>query len=183
MNNPSINRWGFNLFWYKMWYTDRIYSKLANQDNIFQKLIYLYLNYGVLYPENPFLNNYWHPYIWNTTEDFFINHNTKYYRVARFRSVAMNIDSTYFLRIKLKNIHASRIWLLRYHGWLIINFYCFQPTINSSRKHHPRYSIKKDRDFFLTNMVPNYSELRRSKMLLTFVFSKSISNVANYYSF
>jgi hypothetical protein len=31
------------------------------------------------------------------------------------------------IRIKKKNLHFSKLWILKYQGWLIVNLYLLQP--------------------------------------------------------
>jgi hypothetical protein len=77
-----------------------------HQDDLADKLIYLFLNFGVLHAKNIFFNKYWFKKIKNYV---FNDHITKYYRVVRFKNVSLNIDSLYYTRIQLKNIYFSRI--------------------------------------------------------------------------
>ena len=72
MSNPSINRWGLNLFWYRFWYNDKINSLIINQDNIINKLILIYTHFGLLHNKNLFFNKYW---FFNSSNIEFINQN------------------------------------------------------------------------------------------------------------
>jgi hypothetical protein len=59
MSNPSINRWGLNLFWYKYWFTDKNNALVIHQDNIINKLMLIYLHFGLFFTKNIFFNKYW----------------------------------------------------------------------------------------------------------------------------
>ncbi len=54
MSNPSINRWGLNLFWYRYWFNDKNNALVVHQDNVVNKLLLTYLHYGLLFTKNIF---------------------------------------------------------------------------------------------------------------------------------
>ena len=58
MGNPVITRLGINQFWYKHWYSDTTTSQNIKQDDSFEKLINIYLNYGLSFNTNPFIHEY-----------------------------------------------------------------------------------------------------------------------------
>ena len=49
MSNPTINRWGLNLFWYKYWYTDKNYNLNTQIDAAMVYLVHTFLNFGILF--------------------------------------------------------------------------------------------------------------------------------------
>jgi len=125
MSNPSINRWGLNLFWYRFWYNDKKNSLIVNQDNLFNKLMLIYIHYGLLLPNNIFLNNYWFNISKKNNRSLIEDFSIKYFRIIEYKNKVLNEYKSYKIRNKLKNLYFSKIWILRYQNWLIINFYCF----------------------------------------------------------
>ena len=84
MSNPSINRWGLNLFWYRFWYNDTNNSLVIHQDNLINKLILLYMYYGLLYPQNMFINKYWYFTYKIKHNILHDNFNIKYFRLVEY---------------------------------------------------------------------------------------------------
>lgn len=131
LSNPSINRWGLNLFWYRYWYTDKLQQAYIQQDYIFNQLLYTYILYGILTPHNLFLSKYWHDTIENINWKHQISYNEKYYRKGELKGLAVEDVNTIRLRIKVKHLYFSKIWILRFQNWVILNFYSFQPIKKS----------------------------------------------------
>lgn len=179
MSNPSINRWGLNLFWYRYWYNDKTNSLTIHQDNIFNKLILLYLHYGLLYNKNIYINKYWYVNYKFNYFSLLSSSNVKYFRIIEYKNKIVNETKTYRLRNKIKNLYFSKIWILRYQKWLIINFYCFQPL--TSRKSKKNLS-KKNLNFYIdkNNFYKFY--IKRYRLFL-FTFINNFFNSQNYYLF
>jgi hypothetical protein len=183
LSNPSINRWGLNLFWYKIWYSDKNYAPSLHQDHILTKLIEIYLMYGILLNNNMFIHKFWYYYKFFKTKNYYNEHNIKYYRLMNFKSVAMNINSSYTVRIKIKNIYIMKIWLLRYHNWIIINFYCFQPPKKKFNKQYTSTSMKKHLDFYLNKKRNNLVTIQRLKYAINYYTTCKYTSRTNFYSF
>lgn len=179
LSNSSINKWGLNLFWYNFWIVDKNYAEIIQQDKIIQKLIFFYLNFGVLFPKNIFFNKYWYLNKFSFL-NYFNEHNLKYYRMVNFKNEAMGIDSNYTVRNKIKNTYFTKIWILRYQKWLIINYYCFRPMI---RKKNDDFSWKKkDLLFFMKENKKKTISFKRLKLIL-FFFINIKFNTNFYYKF
>lgn len=179
MSNPSINRWGLNLFWYRFWFVDKNLSKNLHSDAFIDELVYLFLNYGILFYKNIFFNKYW---FFNKIKfkNFFNEHSSKYYRVVNFKNTILNINSIYYSRIKLKNIYFSKIWILKYQNWIIILFYAFKPYQKTSKKKNKK--INKELDIFLDKTNSNVKFLKRIKSIYFYLFQFNY-NKKNYYNF
>ncbi len=178
MSNPSINRWGLNLFWYRFWYNDKINALTINQDNLINRLILLYTHFGLLHPKNLFFNKYWFfssdiPSLSSQNE-----YNLKYFRLIEYKNKVLNEYKSYKIRNKIKNLYYSKIWILRYQKWIIVNFYCFQPLTSKTLKKKLR---KKSLDFYL-NESKNNPLLTRYRFFLFYFFNLSLKN-KNYYKF
>lgn len=179
MSNPLINRWGLNLFWYRFWFTDKNYFLNLQQDFLISKLVHTFLNYGVLYPKNIFLNKYWFLKKFGF-KNYFALHNTKYYRIVNFKSNTTNTLSHYFNRTKLKNIYFGKLWILRYQGWLVINFYCFQPpkSLSALRRLRTLPSLRKT-----SYVSKNFNKNGDVARLFFFSLLQSSLKTPSYYLF
>ena len=177
MSNPSINRWGLNLFWYKHWYSDKTSQVTIQQDSLLDDLIYSYLFYGLLYPKNIFINKYWYNFKYNIKLNLNKLHNEKYYRFVELKNLFSNEKSIQRLRIKIKQMYFSKIWVLRYQQWLIINFYNFQSLkkfTNTAKKSTNVTSLK-----YLN--IKQHSNLKRIKFFLNLTLLKLNNNKKSYY--
>lgn len=162
MSNPSINRWGLNLFWYRYWYADRTSQLYIQQDYIFNKLIYIYLFYGILFPHNIFIKKYWYNFSgeenWQQS-----NYNEKYYRKAELKGTFLNELTVHRLRNKIKHLYFSKIWIFRFQNWLILNFYSFQPLKKNINKLSNSFKSVNDYNYKNKACVVNF---KRIKLLL-----------------
>jgi hypothetical protein len=178
MSNPSINRWGLNLFWYRFWYNDKINALTVNQDNLINRLILIYTHYGLLHFKNIFFNKFWFSNLTNLSFNSQNNYNLKYFRLVEYKNKVLNEYRSYKIRNKLKNLYYSKIWILRYQKWLIVNFYCFQPLTSKSIKKNIK---KKPLNFYLNNENSHFS-ITRYKFFLFYFLNLFLKN-KNYYKF
>lgn len=121
MSNPSVNRFGLNTFWYKFWYSDNRYSATLSQDFIFEKLINIYLFYGLNNFKNIFYNSYW---FYSSNKNISL---TKYFRWVPAKQTEFGLNPEYRLRFTVTDIYPMKLWILRYGRWFIFNMYWFQP--------------------------------------------------------
>lgn len=155
MSNPNINRWGLNLFWYKFWFNDKNTSKFYNLDNLIEKFIIFYLNYGIFHFKNFLSTNYWNFLDKNINLKFKNFVNFYYFRKIEYKNRIINQYKTYKLRKYNKNIYNSRIWILKFQKWLIINYYYFQPLkqklkkLKKPKKHKNNFSIQIEKKTIL----------------------------------
>lgn len=185
MSNPGINRWGLNLFWYRYWFMDKNFATTIHQDNLIDKLLLIYVHYGLLYPKNFFISNYWYSNYNLNYYNLLDSLNFKYFRFIEYKNKIINEKKIYKLRNKLKNLYFSKIWILKYQKWLIINFYSFQPLVSKLQK---KSIYKKNINFYFNdikiknNFNKNEFFVIRYKMLLSYYFNKFFDK-KNYYFF
>lgn len=179
MSNPNISRWGFNLFWYKFWYYDKNYYLALQHDILINKLIYTFLNFGILFPTNIFVNKYW----FRSCEyvNYFNSYNTKYYRIMGFKNLISKEMNYYKERIKIENVYQSKIWILKFHHWIVINFYSFSP-LKKKRPKDKSVSHAPHLDSFLMRAPYNFENYKRLKLIF-FYFFKKIKNSNYFYKF
>jgi len=179
MSNPTINRWGLNLFWYKYWYTDKNYNLNTQIDTAMMHLVHSFLNFGILSYTNIFINNYWAKFKKNT--NYFNEHNTKYFRIMNFKnSISQQIEH-FKKRIKIENIYQSKIWILKFQNWIIINFYCFNPLIKKNLNLKIT-SHKNNLSILLSPTFQHNSNYKRIKFFLLLLLTKTTCKI-NYYKF
>ncbi len=179
MSNPSIGRWGLNLFWYKFWFYDKNYYLSLQHDILINKLVYTFLNFGIMFPVNIFINKYWFQKY--KTTNYFNNHNTKYYRIMGFKNLITKETNYYKERIKIENVYQSKIWILKYQNWVVINFYCYSPIKKRYLKNQKfKYNLRIDTPFL--NFIQNQENYKRFKLILFYFFKKK-NNINYFYQF
>lgn len=182
MSHPSINRWGLNLFWYNLWYTDKHYSFWLHQDKLFTMFFSTYVNYGLMYPFNPLLHKYWYSKNIFLGPSYENTHNTKYFRTGSFKDTRVNAATLYVTRSNVQHMYVSKVWLLRYGNWFILNFYCFRPRESTLVV---RLKSKKKKKY-ITSLIfedhESYRMLQRIKFILSYYYLQRLGT-KSFYSF
>ena len=190
LSHPSINKWGINLFWYNLWYTDKNYSFWLHQDKLFTTFFYTYVNYGLLYPASFLTHKYWQ----NTTDEinkkinnnntpqtYQQRHNSKYFRAARYRDPLTKVYEFYTARAVVSHTYVSKVWLLRYGNWFILNFYCFRPReISLVQKIKFASSKRKTPTTLSFENRESFRVLKRIKFILTYYQIQQITQNVFY---
>ena len=165
MSNPLVNRWGANIYWSKLWYSDQNYTTNLKQDSVFIQLLKMYFMYGLQTPVNLFLLKYWY---FSKKIDSKQNHLTftnKYYRRYSKNLALGEKDNSYTLRLATKDIFPMKVWIFKFQNWILLNFYWFQPLKKSTFK-----QIKKQPKTFSLLQLENHeslSSLRRYRLFLS----------------
>jgi len=123
MSNPCINRWGLNSFWHHYWYSDSRYYLNVQHDNLVLELLTTYLNYGTDVSSPMFLNSFWY----KTSTKSKPQSLDQYYRWATVYNDTLRTTSTYRLRKESEETFRTRINILKFSSWFIVNVYWFQP--------------------------------------------------------
>jgi hypothetical protein len=134
LSNPSINRWGFNLFWYNLWYVDKNSPFFIHSDILINRLVYTYVFFGLYFQKNFFLHSKWQSNFFDKMLKYKEKHELQYFRFLEYRDRVFNKVHLAKSRKKRKNIYVSRFWILKYQKWVIVNFYMFQPYKTRRRK-------------------------------------------------
>ena len=132
MSHPSINRWGLNLFWYNFWFNDKNNSLIIQQNSIINKFIYLYIYFGLFNHKNIFIKKYWYKNFEINFTKLVNDHNLKYFRFIEYKNKLFNQYKIYKIRNQLKNTYFSKLWILRFQNWLILNLYSYKPVIKKN---------------------------------------------------
>lgn len=179
MSNPSINRWGLNLFWYNFWFNDKTVPLITQQNLFINKFIYIYVKFGLLPNKNIFISKYWYKSnkfnYKSINNDFFL----KYFRIMEYRSKVFNQNSKFKIRNQIKNTYFSRLWILRYQNWLILNLYSYKPI--NKKKTNSTSIFKKE----ISGYSNYFSKINYKLIRLNFFFYYFLSNLNKnfYYKF
>lgn len=175
VSNPSINRWGLNTFWYRFWYTDKLYALNLNQDRNFTQLINLYLYHGLSMPVNIFYSPFWYKTSLANLQF------PSYYRWITTKNKTLGFTTSYRLRVQTTDIYPMKLWILRYNNWILLNLYWFQPNKYKRRRASFRW---KPVELTQADVPQAKSRLadRRLKTILQFNFFKSFLT-REYYCF
>lgn len=175
MSNPLINRWGFNLFWYHFWYTDKNNFLQNSFDALITKLLLTYVTYGLLIQKNPFFSTYWYKKISISETNLFKICDKKYFRLMSHKNRITGELSFFYTRVKRKDVYFGKLWLLRYQGWIVVNISAFQPLKKKNRK-------KKNRNFF-SSFLEKTNKFDRKQSYLLFRYKLYLSFIKHAHLF
>jgi len=187
MSNPCLNRWGSSIYWSVFWYSDNYYAKNLQQDRIFEKLLNIYLFYGLQTKTTFFLSNYWfYSKTFNTTTltKSLISSPNNYYRWFEYFDSGLGKKFKDCLRIKTNDVYMMKLWILKFVNWIVINVYWFKPI--KGKESDNRYQLKdrhsKDYTFLSIGRKNTSTNIHRLKTLTSQHFFKLI-NSKLYYKF
>lgn len=183
MSNPLINRWGFNLFWYNFWYTDKNSFLQNSLDSIITKLLFIYINYGLLFQKNPFFSNYWYKKNILLSTNLYKKYDLKYFRIMEHKNRITGELTRFYTRIAKKDVYYSKFWVLKYQNWIIIHIHSFQPL-------KKKKLIKKNRKYGASTLPPYFNLTEqtfffffRYKIYLSFLLNNYLIKKNMYYFF
>ena len=176
MSNPCINRWGLNTFWHHYWYSDSHYALNLQQDKLILELLQTYLSYGSDFSTNIFRNNYWYKTgVASAATDL-----RTYYRWITISNETLQSVNTYRLRKEGDEIFQTRINVLKFNSWLVVNLYWFQPDKN--KKKRAARTKSKAYTNTATNFTRSYSSI--TKLRATVAHTKlTLLKPVNAYTF
>ena len=128
MGNPIITRLGINQFWYRHWYSDKFYASNLQQDHALEVLISIYLKYGLVFKNNPFIHEYWYkPCFKNIRTTTQSGLNQKWFRRGYYAHSNLSIEHSYLIRHKTIEYFPMRTWVLKYNNWVVFSVQWFKP--------------------------------------------------------
>ena len=189
MSNPCLNRWGSNTYWSVFWYSDNYYAKNLQQDRIFEKLLNIYLFYGLQTKKTLFFNNYW----------FYSKHSlstTKYLKNPQlvnlrhyfrwYEHYDSGLGKRYkdCLRTHTQDVYMMRIWIMKFVNWVVINVYWFKPVKGTDvmDRSYDKPRLTYDHTFLTLPKKTNATNIHRLKLITSQHFFKLI-NQKLYYKF
>ena len=187
MSNPCLNRWGSSIYWSVFWYSDNYYAKNLQQDRIFEKLLNIYLFYGLQTKTTFFLSTYWfYSNSLNTTNSSksLITSPNNYYRWFEYFDSGLGKKFKDCLRTKTNDVYMMKLWILKFVNWIVINVYWFKPI--KGKESPNRYQLKArpsfDYTFLYLGRKINSTNIHRLKVLTSQHFFKLLSKKL-YYKF
>ena len=180
MSNPSTNRWGINLFWYKFWYNDKISNLVYQQDSWIETLVLIYVKYGSFHYKNYFISKYWYAGTNVKSRTFYLKLHARSFRFVEYKNRETNIHQITRLRNHIKNVYYSRLWILRFQNWVVINFYFFQPP--KSNKILKKINYRETNTSILIDQLDFNFLFLRQKLAFFYVL-KYLTTELIYYKF
>jgi len=155
ITNPSINRWGKNQYWFRLWYTDKNYFLNLQSDTIINNIILVYLYYGMSFKVHPYINQYFFKNKYFTTYKRYLNYDLKYFRQDHYSNPISGVEEVYPIRKEQEDIYNTQIGIFRYQKWLVVNFYSFKIVKSSKKK------IRKNKYKYNMFVVTGYSSVTK----------------------
>lgn len=139
-----------------------------------------------MYPTSFLTHKYWQNEIIeninkknNFTQTYQQRHNSKYFRSIKYRDPLTKAYDFYTARAGISHIYVSKIWLLRYGNWFILNFYCFRPREISLVQKVKFVSSKRKTPTSLSfETYESFKTIKRIKFILTYYqIQKATQNI------
>lgn len=149
MNNPNISRHGAVQYWLSMWFTDFNFSSTLHADNLFDKLLTFYINFGFNEYYDRHYHNYWYRKTFYGHKKFYSNMYNSYFRPFE----APLPENVGMVRGKFRLfplVYPLRTWVYRFNSWVIIQFVWFSPA----KIGHKSASYKAPKKIVLTHSLP-----------------------------
>lgn len=181
MGHPVVTRLGVNQFWYKHWYSDKNKQMNLKQDDAFEQLLNLYLNYGLTFKHNPFIHEYWYKKFSKKIkiQDQELK-NIKFFRRFFYTNHNLSIEHTYLVRHKTPEYFPMRHWVLKYGGWVILQVHWFKPLKTKSKSK----TFSKNASFIGAVSRPKVFNPTLNRLKLAYLFLiKSTLAKTNLYTF
>jgi len=141
-NMPYVNKSGYSMFWNSMWDSKNNYSKFLQTDFFIKSFINFFIS--------DFLQNQFiYKFNINNIEFELLKKNYN----LNFLENKKNYINTYLNNNFNPDIHISKIWLFRYHNWIIIYFFIFSKTNSYILKKNIKFN--KNNSYFY-NYFNNY---------------------------
>ena len=93
----------------KHWYTEHNSPEAMQHDKIFEKLLLLYLNYGLSTTKNIFFHDYFYSNLSKKLNQFNLLRQTKYFREFFYSNTVLTIEHSYLIRNKASEYFPMRL--------------------------------------------------------------------------
>ena len=184
MSNPCLNRWGSNTYWSVFWYSDNFYSKNLQHDRLFEKLLNIYLFYGLQTKTTFFLSKYW---FYFSNKQALVDRRASvknYYRWFEHYDYGLGKKVQDCLRIKTADVYMMKFWILKFVNWIVINVYWFKPVKGQNSLTNNTFSSRMPYDYTYVSLGRKNAStnIRRLKTLTSQHFFQ-LTNKRLYYRF
>jgi len=130
MSNPCVSRWGLSSFWHHFWYSDVRYSLYVQQDKVIVDLVQLYIQYGTV--RSSVFSQKWFWYKTSPQPTYLSIY--RYYRWVTSEGRDPSESYTTSVRLAASEVFQTRVSVLRFDSWILINIYWFQPDKQRNKR-------------------------------------------------
>ena len=181
MGYPVVTRLGVNQFWIKHWYSDCNAQENIQHDKVFEKLLLLYLNYGLSYPTNIFFHDYYFTKAYRRPGFSNLEQQTKYFRSFLYSHSVLTIQHSYLIRNRSSEYFPMRLWHVKYNNWVILAFNCFRPL---KQKHSRRRVFeKRDANGVAVSLSTTTSASASRRFKILYLYTRNLFKHSLLYSF
>ena len=128
LSNPVITRLGKNIFWNRLNYRDFRTYLLLQQDQLINYLLFFSVHYSCYNYWQIFFNKYWQSKLSAIYQLQIVTLPALYYQSREIKNEHIDIKISYLHRLQQLIIYPSRLWILRYQKWIIVNWFLFKPS-------------------------------------------------------
>lgn len=139
-NIPYINKTGYSMFWNSMWDSKNNYSKNLQKDFFIKSFINFFFSDFL---QNQLILKF----------NFFNKHSYYLMNTYNFQSIDKNKLYLYSNTKFNDELYISKIWLFKYHNWIIIYFFIFSKLNSYVFKKNTKISMNSS---YLYNYLNNY---------------------------
>jgi len=164
MSHPVVTRLGVNQFWYKHWYSDNRHSNVLRHSKSLERVVKLYLNYGLTSKSNIFIHEYWYKPSYSRIRTVTSTDHSLCFRRFFYTNSTLGIEHSYLIRINTPEYFPMKFWLFRYNGWFIVSVKWFKPAKTKGSRR------RKSGAGYVTSVTKNLktkAATKRLKLLLT----------------
>ena len=97
------------------------------QDNIFEEMLIMYLNYALTFTNNVFFHDYFFSKKSKNIRLEPLKYALKHYRSFYYSNDILTIEHSFLIRISAGEYFPMRLWKIKYNGWILLLFNCFKP--------------------------------------------------------
>jgi hypothetical protein len=112
--------------WYKVFYSDFLYSHLYKIIKCLKTLINIYFVFGIKFNNNTLLSNFWYK------KSFLRNKTSLYFRKHYYTHKTLAIEHAYSLRIKSQEFFPLKLYIISYDNWIITTIKWYKPLKKTS---------------------------------------------------
>jgi len=178
MSNPLITRLGVNQFWHKHWYAKKNYANTLQQDKLIEKLVGLYLNYGLTTTSSPFIHEFWYRSAYRRLRVTGATDYSKFFRRFFYSNDVVGVEHSYLLRNRTGEYFPMKVWVFRYVGWFVMSIQWFKPL--KGRNASKRVRREASQVSSATRRTKFPKKLKRFSIAAAYVKSRDISAPKEY---
>ena len=169
---PIMNKTGYSMYWNSAWDDKINYTRSLKEDIFLKEFIYLFFEGNSNFMIYLNLKNYQNKFGFYKKKYFF---HTK--KIIKKNDIGMEVRYKFTVK-KKKHFkpYLSKIWLVRYQGWIIIYFYAYSHNLSVFYKN--KNNVKKVYKKY-TNIISNYYD-SLIKLKYNYNFYKNLYDLKSF---